>query len=92
MIIRFMLEDTKAEQKDRKQLLIGKFWRQEVGSHNVLNGKIGIKKKNKDWDFSDVTLHPGDKIYIKRNRYYTAAPQPEFLLYVENTPFGVKRN
>jgi len=89
MIIKFLSADFAIEQKKRKQVLIGKIWKAN-DPYNFQTGLIGTKKKGADWNFSEVTLHPGDRIFIKLNRWKTRLRDPEFLLYVENQPNGAR--
>lgn len=89
MIINFLTTEIFQEQKDRRQLLIGKIWTAR-DPYNFMTGLIGTKKKGAEWNFSQVSLHPGDRIYIKLNRWKTRLRDPEFLLYVENQPYGSK--
>lgn len=55
-----------------------------------MQGQIGTKKKGQNWNFSEVVLHPEDKIYIKINKWKEGYADPEFLVYVENQPFSDK--
>lgn len=87
MIINFLSTEVQSEQKKRKQVLIGKVWKAN-DPYNFQTGLIGTKKKGADWDFSEVILHPGDRIFIKLNKWKTRLRDPEFLLYVENQPNG----
>ena len=91
MIIKFMTVETKAIQSNRKQILIGKIW-QSRDAYNFLTGLVGTKRKDvkAEWDFSEVTLHPGDRLFIKANKWKTRLRDPSFLLYVENNPAGDK--
>ena len=59
-------------------------------AYNFAEGLIGTKKKDADWDFSEVTLHPGDRLFIKVNKFKSRLRDPEFLLYVENVPNGAR--
>lgn len=89
MIIKFLTAQVKAEQENRKQLLIGKLW-QSRDAYNFLTGLIGTKKKGADWNFDEVSLHPGDRILIKANKWKKTLRDPQFLIYVENRPNGSK--
>lgn len=89
MIIKFLTSELQVEQKGRRQILIGKIWRSQ-DAYNYLIGSIGTKKKGQDWNFSEVVLHPQDRIYIKFNKWKRGVRDPEFLLYVENQPNGAK--
>ena len=89
MIIKFLNLETKEAQKNNKQILIGKLWHSK-DAYNFMVGKIGIKKRDEDWNFSEVILHPEDKIFIKFNKWKDGLKDPEFLIYVENQPNGAK--
>ena len=89
MIIRFLTSEVQTEQKDRKQILIGKLWHAR-DPYNFMVGQIGTKKKGKDWNFSEVVLHPEDRIYIKLNKWKEGLKDPEFLIYVENQPNALR--
>ena len=89
MIIKFLTSELQTEQKGRRQLLIGKIWKAR-DAYNFLTGVIGTKKRGMNWNFSEVTLHPEDRIYIKFNKWKQGLRDPEFLLYVENQPNGSK--
>jgi len=89
MIIRFLTTELQSEQKGRRQLLIGKIWKAR-DPYNFLTGTIGTKKKGMNWNFSEVVLHPQDRIYIKFNKWKQNLRDPDFLLYVENQPNGTK--
>ena len=91
MTIKFLTDEVMEEQKKHKQLLIGKLW-QSANAYNFMVGNIGTKKKGANWNFSEVNLHPGDRVFIKLNRWKTRLRDPEFLLYVENQPNGVKED
>ena len=83
MTIKFLTTEVKAEQENRKLILIGKLW-QSRDAYNFLTGLVGTKKKDKDWNFSEVALHPGDRILIKTNKFHSRLRDPQFLIYVEN--------
>ena len=85
MIIKYLSAEVKADQCERKQILIGKIW-QSRDAYNFLAGLIGTKRKDANWNFSEVTLHPGDRLFIKANKWKTRLADPSFLLYVENNP------
>ena len=85
MIIKFLTTEVMEIQKKRKQILIGKLWHSK-NAYNLQVGRVGIKKRDGDWDFSEVSLHPGDRVFIKINRFKTNLRDPEYLLYVENAP------
>jgi len=89
MIIKFLSAEVKTNQENRKQVLIGKIW-QSRDAYNFLTGLIGTKRKGADWNFSEVTLHPGDRIFVKTNKWKTRLRDPSFLLYVEQNPVGAK--
>lgn len=84
-----MTTELQQEQKTRKQILIGKIWSSR-DAYNEMVGRIGTKKRGMDWNFSEVTLHPQDRIFIKLNKWKKNRRDPEFLLYVENQPSGAK--
>lgn len=87
MIIRFLNTDLQQQQKDYKQILIGKLWHSR-DAYNFMVGQIGTKKKGADWNFSEVILHPEDRIFIKLNKYKEGLRDPEFLIFVENQRNG----
>jgi len=89
MIIKFLTLELQTEQKDRRQILIGKLWHAR-DAYNFMTGQIGTKKKGQNWNFSEVVLHPEDRIYVKLNKWKDGLSDPEFLLYVENQPNGAK--
>lgn len=91
MIIRFLNTELEQSQKNYKQILIGKLWHSR-DAYNFMVGQIGTKKKGQAWNFSEVTLHPEDRIFIKLNKYKAGLRDPEFLIYVENQPNGVKED
>jgi len=90
MIIRFLTDELIQEQKNYKQILIGKLWHSR-DPYNFMVGQIGTKKKGKDWNFSEVVLHPQDRIFIKINRYKEGLKDPEFLIFIENQPNGTQK-
>ena len=90
MIIKFLVAEVKAEQENRKQILIGKLWQNADDPYNFLRGVIGTKKRGADWNFSEVSLHPEDKIFVKVNKWKKGLKDPHFLIYVENRPGGVQ--
>lgn len=85
MIIRFLDTAMQEQQKSYKQILIGKLWHSR-DAYNFMVGQIGTKKKGKDWNFPEVTLHPQDRVFIKMNKYKEGLKDPEFLMFVENKP------
>ena len=90
MLIRYLTDEIIQEQKDYKQVLIAKLW-QSRDPYNFMVGLVGTKKKDKDWNFSEVTLHPEDRIYVKINKWKKNLRDPEFLLYIENQPNGSRK-
>lgn len=87
MIIKFLTSELLSVQRQYKQILIGKMWHSS-NAYNLMTGNIGVKKKDADWNFSEVSLHPQDKIFLKVNRWKKNLRDPEYLLYVENQPNG----
>ena len=87
MIIKFLTDELIQEQKNYKQILIGKLWHSR-DAYNFMVGQIGTKKKGQEWNFSEVVLHPQDRIFIKINKYKERLKDPEFLIFVENSPNG----
>jgi len=90
MIIKFLSTDLQQAQKSYKQILIGKLWHSR-DAYNFMVGQIGTKKKGADWNFSEVILHPEDRIFIKLNKYKEGIRDPEFLMFVENQPNGSRK-
>jgi len=89
MLVRYLSSELVQEQKNYKQILIGKLWHSR-DAYNFMVGQIGTKKKGADWNFSEVVLHPEDRIYLKINKWKERVKDPEFLLFVENQPNGSK--
>lgn len=90
MIIHFLTKELVKEKILHKQQLIGKFWHCK-NAYNLAEGKIGTKKKDSPtWNFSGVELHPGDKIFLKLNKFKQGRRDPDYLLYVESHPKLVK--
>ena len=87
MMIRYLNTELQQVQKNYKQVLIGKLWHSR-DAYNFIVGRIGTKKKGADWNFSEIVLHPEDRIFIKFNKYKEGIRDPEFLMFVENQPNG----
>lgn len=86
MIIHYLDEATLASQKERKQVLIGKFWLTDNG-YNMYQGRIGNKKRegeNLINVFKDFVGHPDDRVFLKVNRLKKNTRDPDLLLYIEN--------
>jgi hypothetical protein len=85
MLIKYLTEELITQQKDYKQILFAKLWPSQF-PYNFAVGRVGTKKKDtKEWNFSEITLHPDDRLYLKKNKWKRSEKDPEYLLYVGNS-------